>query len=247
MSVQAISWVLEEAPDLPAHLVSTLLALANRAGPDGRGAFPGQAEIAWYTRKEKRNARKDIDALEKLGLIRPGDQRLAAYIRSDRRPMVWDLAMERKRPSRTFDEGTQTSPRKAERGDAHVPSQNGRIGHGGMQASSTGGRVHPPNRPLNQEASSSSSPNPIARIAAALGLEEEEAQIIYNRVLTERSPGAPSRYIDALIASGDIAQFRTSIKPAAPAAATHPYQDSGRGYCAKCHMPEKHARHGGRK
>lgn len=93
--------------------------------------------------------------------------------------------------------------------------------------------------------SSSSSPKPIARIAAALTEDEEEARRIYDRVISERKPKAPARYIDALIASGDIAQFRgPATKPAPSGATTHPYQDSGRDYCARCHMPEKHARHG---
>lgn len=94
--------------------------------------------------------------------------------------------------------------------------------------------------------SSSSSPGPVARIAAELGEEEEEARRIYDRVISERKPKAPGRYIDALIASGDIAQFRGAPTKPAPSVTTHPYEDSGRGYCARCHMPEKHARHGGR-
>lgn len=267
MSVQAITWVLEDAPDLPAHLVGTLLALANHADRDGRGAYPAQSVVAWYTRKAERNARKDVDTLVKLGLIREGDQRLAAHIRGDRRPVVYDLAMERRREPLRPDGGMHTSPRKgsaggsqhppvdAARGDAHVrpdagvPSQNG---HGGtptspreMDIAGTGGCLHPPNLKKKKK-TSSSSPSPVTQIAAALSLDEEEARGIYNRIASDPNVKAPSRYIDALIASGDIAKFRTSTKPAARAAATHPYQDTGRGYCAKCHMPETHARHGGK-
>lgn len=100
---------------------------------------------------------------------------------------------------------------------------------------------------VSSSTSSSSSATPTARIAVALGAEEEEARQIYDRVISERKPTAPSRYIDALITSGDIAQFRGPAAKPAAANAGHPYEDSGRGYCARCMQPEKHARHGGTK
>ncbi|SBV27543.1 hypothetical protein GA0070620_3067 [Micromonospora krabiensis] len=66
-------------------------------------------------------------------------------------------------------------------------------------------------------------------------------------MISERKPKAPGRYIDALIASGDITQFRgPAAKPAAPTTG-HTYRDSGRGYCETCYQPESHPRHGGPK
>ncbi|MGH8881053.1 MAG: helix-turn-helix domain-containing protein, partial [Stackebrandtia sp.] len=94
MSVEAITWALRDAPDVPPHLVSTLFGLANHADPNGKGAFPGLARLASYTRKEQRVVRKDLTALLKLGLIRKGDQRLISHIRPDKRPVVYDLAIE---------------------------------------------------------------------------------------------------------------------------------------------------------
>lgn len=85
------------------------------------------------------------------------------------------------------------------------------------------------------------------RIAVALAVEEEEADQIFNRIVAERNPGAPSRYVESLIDSGDIAQWRTPTR-ATPAytGARCEYLDAGDGsrLCANCHMPRAHARHG---
>jgi hypothetical protein len=95
--------------------------------------------------------------------------------------------------------------------------------------------------------SSSGSRRPQTRIAVELGVEEEEANQIYNRILAERDPKAPSRYVDDLIASGDIARFRSAAKPvvtyAGPRCAFVDPRD-GSGLCARCHMPQPHAKHG---
>lgn len=256
MSVQAITWVLEDAPDLPSHLVGTLLALANHADREGRNAYVGQKLLGWYTRKDRRNARKDIDTLLKAGLIREGDQRVAAHIRADRRPVVYDLAMERNRGPRPTDEGTQTSPRDPERGDAHIPSQgptggrtdplakrargDAHVPHGGMHTS-----PEPSTKPSTSSSSAQSGPE--RRIADALQIEEEEARKVFLRIITERRPVAPSRYVDGLIANGDIRQFHTPAKPtpaySGPRCVFADPED-GTGYCATCSMPAAHARHG---
>ncbi|WP_371409761.1 hypothetical protein OG423_14240 [Micromonospora zamorensis] len=270
MSWEAIRWVLEDAPDLPSHLVSPLVALADSAAPDGTGAFLGQPEIAWRTRKALRNSRKDIDSLEKLGLIREGDQSLAQYIRSDRRPTVYDLAMERKRGPRPSDEGMQASPRTGShggmpasprepsdgmsasprsdaRGDAGDLSRNGQSGREGMHTSSREGHGGMQASPeLKKRRTSSSSPPPVARIADALDISDSDAKAIWDRFVADPSVRAPSRFVDSLIASGDIAKHRPAPKATASTAG-HPYEDSGRGYCARCMQPEKHARHGGTK
>lgn len=141
MSVQAITWVLEDAPDLPPHLVGTLLGLANHADRHGRGSYPGQATLAFYTRKNDRSVRNDLAQLLGLGLIRLGDQRLVQHIPADERPVVYDCAMERKRsrPSRKDRkhssgpsvEGTGSPLPADRRGDdrkgpeAHFPPING--------------------------------------------------------------------------------------------------------------------------
>lgn len=115
MSVQAITWVLEDAPDLPPHLVGTLLGVANHCDRHGRGGYPGQATLAFYTRKTDRAVRKDLTQLLHIGLLRLGDQRLVQHIAADERPVVYDCAMERKR----------SRPAPRERNHSSGPSEKG--------------------------------------------------------------------------------------------------------------------------
>ncbi|MEW2383712.1 helix-turn-helix domain-containing protein [Micromonospora sp. NPDC047707] len=98
MSVEAMSWALSDAPDVPPQCLAVLIGLANHAHANGRGAFPSQERLAHYARKSVRSVRRDLDELARLGLIRRGDQRHTAFLPADRRPVVWDLAMERRRP-----------------------------------------------------------------------------------------------------------------------------------------------------
>jgi hypothetical protein len=120
MSIQAISWAIEDAPDVPPHLVSTLIGLANHADRNGRGAYPSQETLSHYNRKTERQTKRDLDDLQSLGLIRQGDQRFVLHVRPDRRPIVWDLALERVKA----------------RGDTDVTSPNGvtpRVERGDIQ------------------------------------------------------------------------------------------------------------------
>ena len=93
MSVQALAWALEDAPNCPASLVSTLMGLANHANEDGCAAYPSVELLTEYTRKSERQVQRDLRALIDLHLIREGDQQLAAHYPPDRRPVVYDLAM----------------------------------------------------------------------------------------------------------------------------------------------------------
>jgi hypothetical protein len=100
MSVQAIVWVLEDCPDLPPHLVAPLLGLANHADENGKGAYCSTDTVSWYTRKGRDAAKADLDKLEELQLIRRGDQRRVLHLPADKRPVVFDLAMEKRRDPR---------------------------------------------------------------------------------------------------------------------------------------------------
>ena len=91
----AVLWVLYEAPDVPPHLLSTLIAVAAFAGTDGRGAHPSAATVAMIIRKTERTAKKDLAELARLGLLLPGDPHIVAHIRADRRPNVYDLPLPR--------------------------------------------------------------------------------------------------------------------------------------------------------
>lgn len=91
---KAIEWVLDEVPNVPPNLVSTLVGLARHAQDDGTGAGPGVETLMGYTRKSKRQVKYDLDKLRELNLIKVSkDQSRVAHIRADRRPVVYELAM----------------------------------------------------------------------------------------------------------------------------------------------------------
>ena len=110
-----MTWALHSAPVGDARDLLVLLALADFASPDGRGCFPSMSTVARAARCSERTAQRSLRALEAAGLIRRGDQELVSHYRKDKRPVVWDLALER---------GVSVSPRSvsgvtsgAERGD----------------------------------------------------------------------------------------------------------------------------------
>lgn len=100
MSIEAISWALNEAP-IPqerrdaSSLAIVLVGLANHADPNGRNAFPAVSTLARYTRLSERSVQYALRSLEELGLITPSDPDIvAAYVkRADRRPKGWDLVI----------------------------------------------------------------------------------------------------------------------------------------------------------
>lgn len=88
MSIEAVSWALSEAPNVPPSCVAVLVGLANHADAHGRGAWPSQATLARYARKSERAVRADLAQLEALGLI-------VRAPRGSRRTIVWNLTMAR--------------------------------------------------------------------------------------------------------------------------------------------------------
>lgn len=108
-----MKWAIEFAPPMPAQLVATLTGLAFHADKHGRGAYPSVARLAALTCKAERSVRRDLRQLEEAKLIRPGDQTKAAHLPADKRPLVYDLAVERTVPDGRagHDEGTRTSAR----------------------------------------------------------------------------------------------------------------------------------------
>jgi hypothetical protein len=130
VSVEATNWVLNDAPDVPPHLVSTLFGLANHAHADGRNAYISKETLSRYTRKAPRNVQKDLRDLEELGLIVLGDQRVVEHYRADKRPIVYNLAVWLKR-----DGEMHTSSRAKERGDAGRHAGRCTVQSGEMQAS----------------------------------------------------------------------------------------------------------------
>lgn len=185
MSVQALTWALEDAPDVPPHLVATLLGLANHADRDGRGAYPSQATLARYARKAERNVRADLRGLETRGLIRRGDQRYTAHLPPDRRPTVWDLAMERRREpapqpgerGRPHRDDSPSDPSTETGGCTRPPETGGcTVQTGGMHTSARGG-MQASGEPSLEPSLEPSSPSPLTEPApSGADVPEEEAE-----------------------------------------------------------------------
>lgn len=100
MSWQATTWALREAPvggDTTARLL--LVALADRAHPDGSAAWPSVRTLTKELQISERTIRRKLAELEKAGVIRRGNQGLSMCdehghaIESRYRPVVWDLCM----------------------------------------------------------------------------------------------------------------------------------------------------------
>lgn len=106
-----MKWAMEFAPPMPSQLVGTLNGLAYHADKRGRGAYPSTARLSALACKDKRSVQRDLKALKELGLIRLGNQALAAHLPEGKRPEVYDLAMERVVPGGRAgtDEVTRTS------------------------------------------------------------------------------------------------------------------------------------------
>lgn len=107
-----MAWALEQQFVTDTGARHVLLCLCNYAGESGLGAFPSSQTLADHTGMSKRNVQRKLDDLETVGLIRRGNQALAAvYIsRADRRPVVYDVLM------RPIPRDDKASPR-IERGD----------------------------------------------------------------------------------------------------------------------------------
>ncbi len=88
-----------------------LFGLADHADKQGRGAYPSVRTLAAYACKTERSVQRDLKELLKLNLIRPGDPAVAAHIPAERRPAVYDLAVENTVPGGRAgdDEATQAS------------------------------------------------------------------------------------------------------------------------------------------
>jgi hypothetical protein len=153
MSIEAISWALNEAP-IPtdrrdaSSLAMVLVGLANHADPDGRNAFPSNATLTRYTRLSERSVRNILRELTSLKLIHPSDPGIvAAYIsRADRRPNGYDLNLS----LTSVDNSTHPVDNRGEAADHEgqtVPPADQDGGHAaqvrGADSAATGGRVCP--------------------------------------------------------------------------------------------------------
>lgn len=96
MSMDSMHWGLYKAgPAIDdSNAFRVLLRLADETDPAGRNAFPSAQTIADDIGSCVRTVYSKLRWLERVGLIRRGDQRAAAYLPKRHRPTVWDLAVE---------------------------------------------------------------------------------------------------------------------------------------------------------
>lgn len=168
MSVQAMSWALslpvQTLKDSSARHV--LLCLANYAGSNGTGAFPSASTLAQDTGLSERTVRYKLDDLEQSGLIKKGNQAIAAVHidRHDRRPVVYDLQILR---------GANTAPRAKRGADDATgcnPQQNG------VQSGTERGAAAAPNPSLNHQGTEEQQQRELAELIAEQDRQALEPQ-----------------------------------------------------------------------
>lgn len=96
MSLNAYIWVTRHAPvPRPDSARLVLYALAEHAGPDGRGSFPGRSRLAAYlggeTQANRDKVKRALKILEQGGWITRGYHPAVADRPAHLRPIVWDL------------------------------------------------------------------------------------------------------------------------------------------------------------
>lgn len=107
-----MAWAIEQEITTDSASTLVLICLANYADKFGRSAFPSVSTIAKESRLSERTIRYRLNELEKLGLIRKGDQKVTAlYIpREDRRPVCYDLQITRGAPAAPGSDTTGCKP-----------------------------------------------------------------------------------------------------------------------------------------
>jgi len=150
-----MTWALTQQVVTDPSARHVLLCLANYADKDGKAAFPSATSLSDDTGLAVRTVRYKLEQLQQAGVIRPGNQAIAAaYIdRGDRRPVVYDLSMERgaadaPRPQRR----ANRAPRNAERG-ANDDSTGCNSQQNGVQMTTERGAPVAPNPSLNHQGS----------------------------------------------------------------------------------------------
>lgn len=157
MSIQAMVWALEQQIETEATARHVLLCLANYADKEGRGAFPSVKSLQQDTGLSVRAIRYKLEKLLEFGLIRLGNQAIAAaYIdRHDRRPVVYDIAIER---------GANDASRD-ERG-ANEDATGCTSEHNGVQMKTQRGAPRAPNPSFNRQLPVNKPKEPIASAPA---------------------------------------------------------------------------------
>jgi hypothetical protein len=93
MSIQAMTWAFKQRHIADPMQRYVLLCLANYAGEEGCNAFPSVARLGRDSGLSERTIQRALHALEEGGVIKRGNQEVAAaYIKDEgKRPTVYDL------------------------------------------------------------------------------------------------------------------------------------------------------------
>lgn len=97
MSHRAIVWAIHEAPIDTAGPLWTLVVMAEEARPDGSGVCLSIGHLARLTRRSVSTIYRNLRALERAGLIRRSALQTAGARRRANMPVVYDLALEKRR------------------------------------------------------------------------------------------------------------------------------------------------------
>ncbi|MEV6445991.1 helix-turn-helix domain-containing protein [Amycolatopsis sp. NPDC051716] len=208
LNIQAVVWVLDRAPDVPASLVATLIGLARHVPDGGKITFPSQGTLARYTRKTVRQVKKDLAALVEKGLIKVAeDQGAASVLRADRRPVVYELVMPNYRPHGV----DSTTGRQVPPGTSrHVVKgrTGGTTGSRGVNSSS------PEESLKNQEETSSRARADVIVARACPDATEDEIKGLLEELKGEATSSLIG-YVSTLAAKGDLADRLTALRSAA--------------------------------
>jgi DNA-binding transcriptional ArsR family regulator len=125
VSIEAVSWALNEAPVEKDGPAAVLLGLANHADPDGRDAWPSAERLAYYARMSPRSVRRHLATLIADGVIAVDEDTRSrdAKTRADQRPVVYRLLMNGAKRE-TFEERRTRTREETERALTEVPEED---------------------------------------------------------------------------------------------------------------------------
>lgn len=89
-----------------------LVAFANHAHKDGTAAWCSADTVAEYVECDDRTVRRHVAVLLEQGWLREGDQRLVQHLPANKRPVVYDVAMNEQQ-RQEWQNAAQESPRRA--------------------------------------------------------------------------------------------------------------------------------------
>lgn len=228
VSIRAVTWALDEAPDVPPSLLSVLVSLARHSDESGRGAWLSRHRLSWNSRKAEQQVKRDLKQLRDLGLIRPGDQQLVAHLPADKRPTVYDLAIEKQRaPYEPPSGGLTGTP--VHRGASQDPSRGASQGQAGGLTGQSGGPSKDPKEGIEDDDEKDRSARASAHriVADATDAVDDEINDFITWLNERYKPKSVNGYLRRLAGNGHLrgrlGEWRQSTRQAdRPEPATDP-------------------------